>query len=265
MASLHRGVRERGLRRCSRNMIAFPLRHQVMVHPCEGLSDAPRRPVHGRAKPAEQGHGRRGSLPVPAAAPRPFVDTWGNACPRVACPRASSSRSDRETVETGVVPASASLLAEGLPGELAGISVSPVPRAGVHGVPQAFPCRRLHSALVSFDSAPVSPVSPLPDITMPRGGRRGQGWFAARAGLGTCTRRVHPRTRHLSRRVRAFVDFLAERFAGAPSWDGCLDGDDNPSPWPDRDRDLHRRCTSTGFARSREPWGYRRRPSPPRT
>ena len=180
MASLHRGVRERALRRCSRTMISFPLRHQVMVHPCEDLSDAPRRPVHGRAKPAEQGHGRRGSLPVPAAAPRPFVDTWGNACPRVACPRASSSRSDRETVETGVVPASASLLAEGLPGELAGISVSPVPRAGVHGVPQAFPCRRLHSALVSFDSAPVSPVSPLPDITMPRGGRRG---VAGRAGL----------------------------------------------------------------------------------
>ena len=75
---------------------------------------------------------------------------------------------------------------------------------------------------------------------------------------------VYPSTRHLSRRVRAFVDFLAERFAGAPSWDGCLDGDDNPSPWPDRDRDLHRRCTSTGFARSPEPWGYRRRPSPPR-
>jgi DNA-binding transcriptional LysR family regulator len=34
--------------------------------------------------------------------------------------------------------------------------------------------------------------------------------------FGTCTRRVHPRTRHLSRRVRAFVDFLAERFAGVP-------------------------------------------------
>jgi len=50
----------------------------------------------------------------------------------------------------------------------------------------------------------------------------------------------------------------------APYWDGCLDGDDNPSPWPDRDRDLRRRCTPTGFARSREPWGYRQRPSPPR-
>jgi len=33
---------------------------------------------------------------------------------------------------------------------------------------------------------------------------------------------VYPRTRHLSRRVRAFVDFLAERFAGVPYWDRCL-------------------------------------------
>ena len=30
---------------------------------------------------------------------------------------------------------------------------------------------------------------------------------------------VYPRTRHLSRRVRAFVNFLAERFAGLPYWD----------------------------------------------
>lgn len=30
---------------------------------------------------------------------------------------------------------------------------------------------------------------------------------------------VYPRTRHLSVRVRAFVDFLAERFAGEPYWD----------------------------------------------
>jgi DNA-binding transcriptional LysR family regulator len=30
---------------------------------------------------------------------------------------------------------------------------------------------------------------------------------------------VYPRTRHLSRRVRALVDFLAERFAGEPYWD----------------------------------------------
>ena len=224
MASLHGGVRERGLRRCSRNMIAFPLRHQVMVHPCEGLSDAPRRPVHGRAKPAEQGHGRRGSLPVPAAAPRPFVDTWGNACPRVACPRASSSRSDRETVETGVVPASASLLAEGLPGELAGISVSPVPRAGVHGVPQAFPCRRLHSALVSFDSAPVSPVSPLPDITMPRGGssRAGLVCRACRAGdLHPAGPSPHPAPVPARARVRRFPGGALRRraFLGRlPGW-----------------------------------------------
>lgn len=33
---------------------------------------------------------------------------------------------------------------------------------------------------------------------------------------------VYPRTRHLSQRVRAFVDFLAERFAGVPYWDRCL-------------------------------------------
>jgi len=33
---------------------------------------------------------------------------------------------------------------------------------------------------------------------------------------------VYPRTRHLSRRVRAFVDFLAERFTGVPYWDRCL-------------------------------------------
>jgi len=36
---------------------------------------------------------------------------------------------------------------------------------------------------------------------------------------------VYPRTRHLSRRVRAFVDFLAERFAGLPYWDRCLQND----------------------------------------
>jgi DNA-binding transcriptional LysR family regulator len=34
---------------------------------------------------------------------------------------------------------------------------------------------------------------------------------------------VYPRTRHLSHRVRAFVDFLAERFAGVPYWDRCLE------------------------------------------
>ena len=30
---------------------------------------------------------------------------------------------------------------------------------------------------------------------------------------------VYPPTRHLSYRVRAFIDFLAQRFAGVPSWD----------------------------------------------
>ncbi len=33
---------------------------------------------------------------------------------------------------------------------------------------------------------------------------------------------VYPQTRHLSRRVRAFVDFLVERFAGVPYWDQCM-------------------------------------------
>lgn len=33
---------------------------------------------------------------------------------------------------------------------------------------------------------------------------------------------VYPQTRHLSKRVRAFVDFLVERFKGVPYWDQCL-------------------------------------------
>jgi DNA-binding transcriptional LysR family regulator len=33
---------------------------------------------------------------------------------------------------------------------------------------------------------------------------------------------VYPQTRHLSRRVRAFVDALVERFTGTPYWDRCL-------------------------------------------
>ncbi|MAT65044.1 MAG: LysR family transcriptional regulator [Gammaproteobacteria bacterium] len=33
---------------------------------------------------------------------------------------------------------------------------------------------------------------------------------------------VYPQTRHLSQRVRAFVDFLVERFAGEPYWEKCL-------------------------------------------
>lgn len=69
---------------------------------------------------------------------------------------------------------------------------------------------------------------------MPRGGLRSRcrelGWLAARVGLGTRTRRVQPRTWHLSRRVRAFVDFLAERFAGVPCWDRCLEEDQRPPP-----------------------------------
>lgn len=34
---------------------------------------------------------------------------------------------------------------------------------------------------------------------------------------------VYPQTRHLSQRVRAFVDFLVGRFAGVPYWDKCLE------------------------------------------
>lgn len=34
---------------------------------------------------------------------------------------------------------------------------------------------------------------------------------------------IYPHTRHLSLRVRAFVDFLVQRFAGIPYWDTCLE------------------------------------------
>ena len=33
---------------------------------------------------------------------------------------------------------------------------------------------------------------------------------------------IYPQTRHLSQRVRAFVDFLVKRFEGTPYWDTCL-------------------------------------------
>jgi len=33
---------------------------------------------------------------------------------------------------------------------------------------------------------------------------------------------IYPQTRHLSQRVRTFVDFLVKRFAGMPYWDECL-------------------------------------------
>lgn len=36
---------------------------------------------------------------------------------------------------------------------------------------------------------------------------------------------IYPQTRHLSQRVRSFVDFLVERFSGTPYWDICLNGD----------------------------------------
>ena len=34
---------------------------------------------------------------------------------------------------------------------------------------------------------------------------------------------IYPQTRHLSQRVRSFVDFLVERFEGSPYWDECLE------------------------------------------
>lgn len=33
---------------------------------------------------------------------------------------------------------------------------------------------------------------------------------------------IYPQTRHLSQRVRTFVDYLVERFEGTPYWDLCL-------------------------------------------
>jgi len=33
---------------------------------------------------------------------------------------------------------------------------------------------------------------------------------------------IYPQTRHLSKRVRVFVDFLVKRFEGTPYWDRCL-------------------------------------------
>jgi DNA-binding transcriptional LysR family regulator len=33
---------------------------------------------------------------------------------------------------------------------------------------------------------------------------------------------IYPPTRHLSQRVRVFVDFLVARFSGLPYWDACL-------------------------------------------
>ena len=35
---------------------------------------------------------------------------------------------------------------------------------------------------------------------------------------------IYPQTRHLSQRVRAFVDFLVKRFEGTPYWDQCRQG-----------------------------------------
>ena len=33
---------------------------------------------------------------------------------------------------------------------------------------------------------------------------------------------IYPPTRHLSQRVRSFIDFLVERYSGVPYWDKCL-------------------------------------------
>ncbi|MBL8497852.1 LysR family transcriptional regulator [Nitrosomonas sp. JL21] len=38
---------------------------------------------------------------------------------------------------------------------------------------------------------------------------------------------IYPQTRHLSQRVRAFVEFLVKRFEGGPYWDGCLENAKN--------------------------------------
>ena len=38
---------------------------------------------------------------------------------------------------------------------------------------------------------------------------------------------IYPQTRHLSQRVRAFVDFLIKRFEGSPYWDLCLQNSKN--------------------------------------
>jgi DNA-binding transcriptional LysR family regulator len=61
-----------------------------------------------------------------------------------------------------------------------------------------FPTFYLHEALCSGQLVPV-----LADYTWPE--------LAAYA--------VYPPTRHLSSRVRAFIDFLADRLAGEPYWD----------------------------------------------
>ncbi len=39
---------------------------------------------------------------------------------------------------------------------------------------------------------------------------------------------LYPQTRHLSGRVRAFVDFLGKRFSGIPYWDECLTLGESP-------------------------------------
>lgn len=39
---------------------------------------------------------------------------------------------------------------------------------------------------------------------------------------------IYPQTRHLSQRVRAFVDFLVKRFEGTPYWDSCIQ---KSAPW----------------------------------
>ncbi len=40
---------------------------------------------------------------------------------------------------------------------------------------------------------------------------------------------IYPQTRHLSQRVRAFVEFLIKRFEGSPYWDLCLKNLNNAS------------------------------------
>lgn len=59
----------------------------------------------------------------------------------------------------------------------------------------------LHRAVAEGKLVPVLADQPWPEI----------GAYA-----------VYPQTRHLSARVRAFIDFLAQRFAGEPYWDHHL-------------------------------------------
>lgn len=46
--------------------------------------------------------------------------------------------------------------------------------------------------------------------------------FSPCASLNIDAYAIYPQTRHLSQRVRVFVDFLVQRFDGTPYWDTCI-------------------------------------------